>query len=416
MSPALTTVLNPEQRDIYDSVRSHAAERGIDVYLIGGAVRDWLMGHPIGDLDFTVAGDAIDFAHRLKQARGGYVAAHERFRTATWLYAGHPTDITTARSETYPRPAVLPVITPAPIERDFGRRDFSINAMGLRLSDDALFDLYDGRADLSRKVIRALHVRSFIDDPTRILRAARYAARFGFDIEPATRQWLDAGVAYLKDLSGERVKYDIERTFDIERPEDALTLLREWEAFSALGLFVPDNSLLGTRFDAIRSRLRDWDVPQTALPSRHILLVACWGALVYNLGQLSASRWLELIPFMTVTREALLSLGVLSTLSASLFTGKPSRQSELLQSFSEPALMVAWLFDSSSAKRDAAWHEWHKWRLVQPYTSGNDLRARGVTPGPIYRTLLTQLRAARLDGEVNSPAEEQALLERLLLG
>ncbi|HEY3289424.1 MAG TPA: hypothetical protein VGK87_04785 [Anaerolineae bacterium] len=414
MSPALITVLNPEQRDIYDSVRAFAADRGFDVYLIGGAVRDWLMGHPIGDLDFTVAQDAIDFAHSLAQALGGHVTSHERFRTATWSYAGHATDITTSRRETYPRPASLPVITPAPIERDFARRDFSINAMGLRLSDGVLFDLYDGQTDLSLKVIRALHDGSFIDDPTRILRAARYAARFGFTIEPATRQWLDAGLTYLKDLSGERVKYDIERTFDIAQPEDALNLLREWGAFNALGIVIPDKDLLVARFDAIRSRLRDWDDSPTALPSRDNVLMACWGALVYNLGQLSASRWLEWIPFTAGVREALVSLGVLSTLSAVQFTGKPSRQSELLQEFSEAALMVVWLFDSNSAKRAAAWHEWHSWRPVQPFTSGNDLRARAVAPGPIYRTLLTKLRAARLDGEVNTAAEERTLLEKLL--
>jgi len=414
MNAALATVFTLEQRDIYIAVRTFADERQLNAYLIGGAVRDWLMGRPAGDLDFTIEGDAIEFARGLMQRFGGHVTAHERFRTATWLYAGRHTDMTTARSETYPRPAILPVVTPARIERDLQRRDFTINAIALRLRDEAVLDPLGGQADLDHKVIRALHPRSFIDDPTRILRAARYAARFGFTIEPSTREWIDAGLRYLKDLSGERTKYDLELIFGIANPEDALILLREWAVFKALGIVVPEPEKLHARFDAIRSRLSVWDSTTNDLTSVELIRAAGWGALIYNLGQMSASRWLDFIPYTNDVREALVSLGVLSTLSAASFDGKPSSKSELLGSFNGLALLICWLFDTAPAKRAAAFDEWHTWRGVQPLITGDDLRERGVLPGPIYRTLLAQLRTARLDGAVTTADEERMLLERLL--
>ena len=412
MIPALVESLSTEQCAIYDAMQVCADQRNVNVYLVGGAVRDWLMGHPAGDLDFTVEADGIVFARALSDVHGGEVVAHERFRTATWTFNGLHTDITTARSESYPRPAALPVVAPAPIGVDLMRRDFTINAMAVRLRDGALLDPFDGQADLRRKVIRALHARSFIDDPTRILRAARYSARFGFEIEPETRVWIDAGLPWLKDLSGERVKYDIEHIFAIPKAPDALILLRAWSVFAALGIAVPEPATLLARFDAIRSHLSTWDDARI-VPYGH-RIAAGWGALIYNLGQMSASRWLELIPYTSEVNEAIVSLGVLSTLAASLFVGRSSHQSALLRPFSAMALLFMWLYDPAPAKRTAAFNEWHTWRGLRPLTTGDDLRARGVRPGPIYGKVLAMLRDAWLDGDVTTDDEESALLTRLL--
>ncbi|MCL4504924.1 MAG: hypothetical protein M1434_09245 [Chloroflexi bacterium] len=414
MRQPIAAVLSSEQREVYAAIQAVAAERGAEVYLVGGAVRDWLMDRPVGDLDFTIAGDAVEFALALQQVHGGEVLAHERFRTATWSGHGLQTDITSARSETYPRPAALPVVTPASIEQDLPRRDFTINAMALRLRDLALLDPLGGQADLQRKLMRALHSRSFVDDPTRMLRAARYAAQLGFRIEPQTRRWIDAGLPYIKDLSGERIKYDLELILDIAAPEDALLLLHEWSFFKAIGIAVPEPEPLRARFMAVRSRLSEWDCTGLGLSTQEIIRTAGWGALMYNLGQMSAARWIESIPYTTEVRDALVSLGVLSTLAAGLFAGKPSRRSQLLRSFSGLALLIGWLFDRSAAKQASMYAEWHNWRRLQLYTGGDDLRALGLPPGPRYRALLDRLRDARLDGEVHSAQEERDLLDRLL--
>ena len=132
---SLNTFLSPEQCSVYDAVLVTSQARHVDVYLVGGAVRDWLMGQTIGDLDFVVEGDAIEFARAVQAEHGGELQIYDKFRTSTWMSHGLHTDIATARVETYPRPAILPVVTSATLREDLARRDFTINAIALRLSD-----------------------------------------------------------------------------------------------------------------------------------------------------------------------------------------------------------------------------------------------------------------------------------------
>src|SRR6266511_4457603 len=162
------------------------------VYLVGGSVRDILLGEPNFDVDVVVEGDAITLANELAKKLGGRVRAHRIFGTAGVLYAEDGrVDVVTARSESYHAPAVLPTVEPGTIDQDLHRRDFTINAMAVSLKGDALGELVDpfgGRADLEAGRIRVLHDRSFIDDPTRILRAIRYEDRYGFRMDEQTAQ------------------------------------------------------------------------------------------------------------------------------------------------------------------------------------------------------------------------------------
>jgi tRNA nucleotidyltransferase (CCA-adding enzyme) len=416
MQSTILNVLTPDQRAVLQAIQSTAQREGVPAYLVGGAVRDWLLGRPVGDLDVSVEGDAIAFARALQSEHGGDLQVYEKFRTTTWHSHGLHTDVATSRAETYSRPAVLPAVTPAPIEQDLQRRDFTINAMALRLADDALLDPFDGQADLQRGLVRALHARSFVDDPTRMLRAARYAARFGFAVEPGTLEWIAAGLPHFADLSGERVRYDLELIFDLPQPERALALLSGWGVFKSAGIAVPEDVALSARFEQARAKLMasEWDMDSLALGRADAARAAGWGGLIYNAGQMSASRWVGWVPFPSDLRDALVSLGVLSSLPSELFQGQPSRQSELLRPFEGLALFLGWLFDSSPRKQQAMWMEWHTWRRVHIATTGDDLRALGLPPGPAYRRLLARLRDAWLDGEVHSPEEERALLQRLI--
>jgi tRNA nucleotidyltransferase (CCA-adding enzyme) len=156
------------------------------VYLVGGAVRDLLLDRARSDLDLVVVGDAAALAASL----GADHIEHERFATAKVRLDGHELDIATARTESYQRPGALPDVQPATeIEADLTRRDFTINAMALPIAGEAEpIDPHGGRGDLEAGLLRVLHERSFEDDPTRALRAARYAARFGFELEPRTAE------------------------------------------------------------------------------------------------------------------------------------------------------------------------------------------------------------------------------------
>ncbi|HEX8065150.1 MAG TPA: hypothetical protein VF520_01350 [Thermoleophilaceae bacterium] len=191
------------------------ALRGLaPAYLVGGAVRDLLRGARSVDLDVTVEGDATAVARDVAERLGGDAVIHERFGTATVRAPSATVDLATARRERYERPGALPVVEPAPLGEDLARRDFAVNAMAVALSGDALgslVDPHDGRADLDAGVVRVLHERSFVDDPTRLLRAVRYESRLGFrmdsDTEALAREAIAAGA--LDTVSGPRVRDEL---------------------------------------------------------------------------------------------------------------------------------------------------------------------------------------------------------------
>lgn len=192
------------------------------MYLAGGVVRDLLLGRPVRDVDLVVEGDALALARRLASRLGADCRDHGRFATATLvLEDGRRLDVAATRRERYARSGALPDVTPGvPIEEDLARRDFSINAMALAIATPTrLLDPLGGRDDLRRGLVRVLHERSFADDPTRVFRAVRYAARLGFRLAPATRRALVAAVAdgALDRISADRLRREIRLL--LEEPE-----------------------------------------------------------------------------------------------------------------------------------------------------------------------------------------------------
>lgn len=413
----LRSRLSAVQTAVYDAIAAQSTQSGVQAYLVGGAVRDWLLGAPsIDDLDFAVDGNAVELGRALRAAHGGELTEHAMFNTVRWFWSGESVDVAMTRSERYERPAALPSVTAAPVEIDLYRRDFTVNAIALRLSDNQLLDPFDGASDIGKRTLRGLHESSFVDDPTRLLRGARYAARLGFAVDSQTRTWIDAGVRHLRELSGERIKYDFELIYQDRQPADALTMLREWQVFAAFGIPAPEAQQLRARFAQVRAAFEEAAFPVERLErdTGQLLAAAGWGALTYNQGQLPARRWMDRIAFEADLRDALVESGPLSTTAPAMFSGPPSTQSSLLQGFSGLALWLGYLFDNSADKRAAMRNEWREWRWVRPHTTGEDLKALGLPPGPRYKTLLDQLRVARIDGQVSTAEQERALLERLL--
>ncbi|MCX6019934.1 MAG: hypothetical protein NTZ50_15790 [Chloroflexi bacterium] len=413
----LLAKLAPPQAAMLRAISDHTRVTGAAVYLVGGAVRDWILGAPsIDDLDFSVDGDSVGFVRDLQREHGGELLVHEKFRTARWVCQGASVDVAMSRAEFYARPGALPTVSPAPIEVDLRRRDFAANAIACRLSDGVVVDPFQGRRDLEHRLLRGLHEHSFVDDPTRMLRGARYAARLGFAFDEGTLEAIQRGVPHLRALSGERIKYDFELIFRDREPAAALRMLREFGVFGALGVPMPDPDKLDERFARIWSVFTKGEYVLDALdlaPDR-LLNAAGWGALIYAQGQLAVRRWLELAPFEHDVREALIAAGALSTMSAQMFHAPTSRQSALLHDFSGLTLLFGHLFDGSVLKRRAIHCEWKDWRWVRPTINGEDLRARGVPPGPEYRRIFDALRDAWLDGRVLSLADEQRLLDEIL--
>jgi tRNA nucleotidyltransferase (CCA-adding enzyme) len=203
------------------------------VYIVGGVVRDMLLNVPNYDLDFVVEGNGIEFAEILNRKFKGDLKIHRAFKTATIMFGNSRIDIATARNESYERPGSYPDVRPGTIKEDLFRRDFTINAMAVSVNKKdfgKLVDFYGGFRDLEKGLLRVMHERSFIDDPTRIFRAVRFSVRFNFKIEPHTRSL--AKKAILSGLLGEVNRGRIEKEIELFLKEkNPLKCLR---VFSAL--------------------------------------------------------------------------------------------------------------------------------------------------------------------------------------
>ena len=194
----MKTYLNNLPKEIQNLIRltgDIASQNNMYAYLVGGFVRDLILGAKNLDLDIVVEGEGIKFAEALAQRLQAKLIRHRRFGTATVILKKRlKVDIATARSEVYPKPAYLPIVRPGRLQDDLFRRDFGINCLAMSINQadfGRIIDLYGAKEDLRRRRIRILHGLSFIDDPTRILRGVRFAARYNFRLEAGTRQLLE---------------------------------------------------------------------------------------------------------------------------------------------------------------------------------------------------------------------------------
>lgn len=402
--------------DAFRALR-RCAQRGRRLYLVGGPVRDALLGRPVGDLDFAVAGDALALAAELQGELGGQWRIHARFGTASGCVGGQRIDLAGARRERYPRPGALPQVAPGSLEDDLARRDFSINAMALPLAGarPRVVDYGGGRDDLAAGVIRTLHPGSFIDDPTRMLRAVRYEQRLGFRLDAATaaqlRQAVSDGLA--NRVTGDRWRRELERIFAEERP---VPPLRRAAGLGLLAALHPALNAAGG-LERLAAWLSNAGPAASAGPSR-ASASDCLAALVFGM---TPGEGEEVIPRLRLTRR---QAGLvrdtieLRRLESDLAAASrcPSRLARLLEPLGEAAL-AAWVkIGDNSAAADAVRRYLAELRYVRPALRGGDLLALGAVPGPALGALLAQLRAARLDGRVQSADDERRLVAEWLNG
>ena len=223
-------------RALLERVGRLAQQRRVEAHAVGGCVRDWCLGlRRLTDVDVTVRSDGIAFARALAADLGGEVESHGQFGTATIRgigRAGHRLDVATCRRETYRRPAAYPSVQPGTLQDDLARRDFTVNAMAAALHPECfggLVDPFGGRADLRARCLRILHPKSFVDDPSRILRGVRFSVRFGLRWEPATARALRQAVAQgaLGWLNAGRLEKELLRMLEEPDPRACLRALAD---------------------------------------------------------------------------------------------------------------------------------------------------------------------------------------------
>lgn len=414
---------------LIDLIARQAHEDDLPLYLAGGVVRDLLLGKRNLDLDFVVEGDAIRFGQSLAQSNGGAAQAHKPFGTVKWtldgaaarLFAGaldempSHVDFVTARSETYAQPTALPTVSPSDIKRDMLRRDFSVNALAIQISpreqSGRLLDFCDGMADLKRGLIRALHDRSFIDDPTRIPRALRYALRLGFKLETKTATLMEAALPYLGRVTGQRLSNEIDLI--LREPLAGEIMLRAQEA-GALAAIHPAFRVkpqLPGRIARCQQLRPPWS---TAPIDRQTLR---WAALMHGISSAEVQSLCERLALPKALTQTLGASARLAEHSCRLNDSalRPSQITQILDEFLDPALQVGWLLMAGQATAQAAIAAYASdWRQRRPTVSGAQLKASGLAPGPRYRQILDRLRFAWIDGEVLSAEDEAALMQRLL--
>ena len=405
----LRSALVSEQRQLLRRATEESARRRVRLYLVGGAVRDALLGLPVADVDLVSAPGGADFGRELAGALGGEVVASSQFGTHKIREGGITFDLAMARTESYAHPGALPSVRPAGILDDLARRDFTINAMAVEVRGESWGDLQDefgGLADLRRGLVRTLHDGSFRDDATRILRAARYAGRYGYRIEEATQRALDRGLAYLDAIKGDRLRHELERVFDEPRAAPILRILRDAGVLRAI------NPSLGAD-EAALAQIDEVAIGPERGPTP-VMLSLLVSSLPAEAAPALARRLNMGAGWAGVVRDTIALRDVLGRLKRSGL--RPSEVDDLLSAYDEHALRAgaALASDDSAAARVRRYLD--ELRHVRPLLGGNDLLALGVERGPEVGALLRALRRARLDGEVRTREDEVAYLRRWTSG
>jgi tRNA nucleotidyltransferase (CCA-adding enzyme) len=454
----LESALSVARLALLKAIARAAYSQRAALYIVGGFVRDLLLDRPSLDFDLVVEGDAIKLAKHLAQTYCGRITSHSRFGTAKWHIADHrhyllqalskngeiqpelkasdpsgatcqpsdlpeSIDLITARTEFYTYPTALPTVERGSIKLDLHRRDFTINTLALRLDGHHygnLQDYWGGLNDLKNGIVRVLHSLSFVDDPTRMLRAVRFEQRFDFIIEERTLQLLKQARPMLDRVSGDRIRHEIDQILLEERSGNMLARLHELGMLSAVhkDLYWDDwlNSKLQSAKEEIppvflelmdKEKITNQDNKKLGQSLSYLL----W------LIRLPSKTALEIIDRLKIPKG--LSSEIISACQLwhelpSLETSAPSKVVARLENIPPVALYATYLAYDDNQLKSIIYNYASKWHYVSAKLDGHDLRSLGVPPGPIYRSLLKKLRDAWLDGIVKDEKEEKELLNKLI--
>jgi len=396
---------------IFEAIAA-ASEHYDGVYLVGGTVRDILLGEPNFDVDVAVEGDAIALARTVADSLGGRVRAHSKFGTAVVVYGDdRRIDVVTARTEFYDAPAALPSVEHATIREDLFRRDFTINAMAVSLKGEdfgRLVDPFDGRRDLAAKTIRVLHNLSFIDDPTRIFRAIRYESRYGFGMDEHTQRLARGTIemGLVGDLSSARLR------------DELMALLEEGDAgasivrLAELGAGTAIHPHLAADEDAVEllERLSDLDARYgTHIPRWRLALEA----LARRLPPDEIYDWLRRLKVQRRDAERIAWAVTVGPRLVERLNGEQLEPAEIV-ALAEPYAPDAPLFALALADPQPLHEYFERLRDVKLEVSGSDLARLGMGESPQVGEILAELRRRKLNGQLDGRESELAAARELI--
>lgn len=441
LASKLEAALPRERLLLLKAVAEQASQHHMAAYVVGGFVRDIIIGRPGADFDIVVEGDAIHLAGTLVEKFGGRMVSHSRFGTAKWYldrtckeltdlipplkdnpvnhkdFPDH-LDLITARTEFYEHPTALPTVERSSIKLDLHRRDFTINTMAIRLDGrhyGELLDHWGGYNDLKKGIIRVLHSLSFIDDPTRALRAVRFEQRFNFIIEQRTQDLMIEAAGQLKAITGERIRHEFDLILAEEKAALMLQRLHELKILSSIH---PGLKWTGENSDKMTALLNtspppEWDIPDRmwGYPLRRVLGYTFW--LMNNLPNVIRSVTQRLRIPGSIEKVILDANSLLSDIK-DLDGKSPSIVSSYLENKNPASILCAFYQLKDPEQRRLLESYQTNWRKIEPTVDGRNLSAIGLKPGPHFKDILVELKGAWLDGKINSKVEEHEYLSALI--
>ncbi len=431
--------ISPARLALLLAIANEADRQHIPIYIVGGFVRDLLLGLPSLDFDIVVEGDAIYFVKSLVKNFGGRSISHSRFGTAKWYLhedreriaaklqvdqvvdpsqLPEHLDLITARTEFYEKPAALPTIESSSIKMDLHRRDFTINTLALRLDGEhfgKIFDFWGGLSDLNDRKIRVLHALSFVDDATRLMRAVRFEQRFNFEIEERTLALLKESLPLLEETSGTRLRHELELILAEPKAEAMFTRMNDLGILKAIHPALTWSAKIGkklTQLDALKIP-PGWDLPQQV---ERLSLKQALG-FIYWLCELSTDDLENVRLHLRLPSKLVHQIHQVSALQADLAELSKLKPSQVYHRLiGLPKLVIfAVYFDHQGSEEAPCLAAFVKdFAKVQPNITGLDLRERGLQPSPRYAEIITILRDGWLDGRIQNRAEEEEVLKELL--
>jgi tRNA nucleotidyltransferase (CCA-adding enzyme) len=413
------TLLPHEVRAALTALGTVGVHADYAVHVVGGFVRDMVLGRRNLDIDLVVEGDGIAFAEKAAEELGIRIKVHRRFGTAVLVFSKDlHVDVASSRSEYYTKPGALPTVERSSLRQDLFRRDFTINAMAACLDPGCygrLMDPFGGLGDLKRRTVRAMHALSFIEDPTRILRAARFEERYGFSMDAHTRQLAGRAITMgvLDEVSGARVRDEL---YDILAEKDPALVFARLGQLGAAEVLLPHGVSPDAAHHAVSSAQSAFTSESSRFsrtPARRAVLVAAIGGLATAV---DCDRWITHLRMAKEHADAARVLAmrgaVIRRTLADRRGMRDSRLRHLLFALTDEALLALWA-TSDHGMRVRIDHYIDDVIRVVPAVSGADLIALGATPGEGFSAILARALDDRLDGRVVGREAELANLRRL---
>lgn len=387
--------------DLIDILKNIALNQKVKCYIVGGYIRDYLLGLKNCDIDITIEGDGIMFAQSLNNQLNGKLKIHDKFKTATIVYKNATIDVVTARKEYYENPAKLPMVEFSNIYDDLARRDFSINTIAYDIIDEKIIDLFNGIDDLKKGIIRVLHDKSFIDDPTRIFRALRYSARYSFLVENNTEQLIRQSIAdnYILKLSSDRIRNEL---FLILSENKVRTIIEK------LKMYKIDKKLFGN------IKLNTKNIEKSIKYNDINLILYRFLVLFYfvdenDLEFLTNKLHLSNKFFLSLKKLILIK----NKLQAKSYNYDPIEISDVLKNAPNEILYTIYEMENEKIKSIIEFYI-NVVSKIKLSVNGNDIKRFGLEPGPLYTDILNKVFDAKLKGIIYNKNDEIKLLESII--